>query len=683
MSNLNDSVQFLKGVGPKMASLLENLDITDIRSLLFYAPRRYINRNITEKEIIRDGEYVTILAEVIDTGEIRTRRGKTIFNALIKSGDDYYYAKWFNARFIRNSIKKGMLCLFSGKVNLRKGVGEMIHPEFEALDEEDKELIHTGRIVPVYPLTKGLTQKYMRKIVHRALTDYSSLIEETLPGSVIEKYDLDDIKHSLSSLHYPDNENDLQMAIKRFKYEELLIAGAVAAVRRRMFKVPTDKHYVFDSKLLDSFLKNLPFELTAEQKTAIEDIRKDLSSRYPMHRLLMGDVGVGKTLVAVIAMLYAASGGYQSALMAPTEVLAQQHYFKMKELLHGTDINVALITSSVKKNSRQLKGISDGDVNIVIGTHALIEDEVNFNNLKLVIIDEQHRFGVAQRNLLRKKGIVPDYLLMTATPIPRSMTMAMYGDMDITTIAKGPAQRKPIKTKWIAGSEENTAYDFASKLMKNGERCFVICPAIEETENEIESVEKNYNKLIKGRFSEFNVGKIYSKMKPDEKEQAMIMLKEGNLDALVGTTVIEVGIDVRDATCMIILGAERFGLSQLHQLRGRVGRGDKQSYCFLVSGDDISDESVMRLKTLASTNDGFKISEMDLKIRGPGEFWGTRQHGMPIFRFADFFEDRELLKQAFSDAAQICKADPNLLKNENKYVNIQVKRIMQDELKDI
>lgn len=683
MKNLNDSVQYLKGVGPKMSSVLQKLDIITTGDLLYYAPRRYINRKLSRKEIINDGDYVTLFGEIMDTGEVRTRKGWTIFNALFKSGDDYYYAKWFNTRYVKTSISKGTLCLLSGKISLKRGMGEIIHPEYEVFDDEDQELIHTGRIVPVYPLTKGITQKYMRKIIHNALNDYASLFQETLPSVLVEKYGFPDTEYCVKQLHYPDNDEMLNAALKRFKYEELLVAGAVVSVRRRMYRVHSEKGYVFDSPAVKDFISNLPFELTDDQKNANEEIKKDMFSEFPMHRLLMGDVGVGKTLVAVIAILNAASSGFQSALMAPTEVLAQQHYLKIQDMLSGTGIKTALITSSVKKGSRPLKAIADGEIDIVIGTHALIEDEVVFNKLRLVIIDEQHRFGVAQRNVLRRKADMPDYLLMTATPIPRSLSMVIYGDMDVTTIKNGPLHRKPVKTKWISSNDEEAAFKFASKLIKNNERCFVVCPAIEETENEIESVEKTYKKLVKGAFRDFKVGKIYSRMKTHEKEHAMLALENGELDVLVGTTVIEVGIDVKEATCMIIMGADRFGLSQLHQLRGRVGRDSTQSYCFLISSDDITEDSITRLKTLASTNDGFAISEMDLKIRGPGEFWGKKQHGLPLFRFADFFQDREMLNKAFSDARQLIENDPHLLKNDSKYVNIQVKRIMHYELKEI
>lgn len=653
MKSKSRDIRYIKGVGPKMAGLFNKLDIYTVHDLLFYPPFRYLNRKI-DSSIIKPEEYNTVVAEIMETGEIFTRNRKRIFNALAKTNDEYIYLKWFNNRYISNVLKEGQTIIASGKVKPGRGIYEMLHPAYEVLNDEDTELIHTGRIVPVYHLTEGLSQRYLRRTMHYALSEFSEDVYDDIPDSLEKQYDFMPLNEAIRNLHYPEDEAVLEQALQRFKYNELLEAGIKLAAMRKANHKKKEHCYKDNSVTGNELLQSLSFTLTDDQKKALNDICSDMGSPYSMNRLLMGDVGVGKTIVGLLAMLKAVDSGYQTALMAPTEVLAQQHYLKIKEYLNKTDVNIALMTASVKGKGEINDLIASGGVDIVIGTHALIEDSVIFNNLKMIIIDEQHRFGVMHREKLRSKANNPDYLIMTATPIPRSMSMMMYGDMDVSSIRQRPDIQKPVKTKWIASGEENIMYGFVEKLLNRGEKAFVVCPMIDnEKSDELHSVNKVYRMLEEKYLPGQKMGKIYSRLPQDEKDAVMHRLKNGEINLLVGTTVIEVGIDIKDATAIIIINAERFGLSQLHQLRGRVGRGKMQSYCFLVSSDKITDQGIERLKTIVNTNDGFEIAEMDMKMRGPGELWGTKQSGIPRFRFASVFDDYDLMKQAFTDARQL------------------------------
>ncbi|MCK4524557.1 ATP-dependent DNA helicase RecG [candidate division WOR-3 bacterium] len=677
-----DNVRYLRGVGPKRYILFKKLGIETVEDLLFYPPFKYLNREINNDEIIPD-KFNTILADVIETSETYTRKRMYIFSALVKSGNQYMYAKWFNNRYVKNTILAGEKVILSGKVNRGRGIYEMLYPVYEILDSSVDDLLHTGRIVPIYSLTSGLSQKYLRRIIHFAIKDCSEMLEEDLPNNIIKKYDFIDIKTTIKNLHFPENEEILSNAIKRLKFSELFHSGLVMAVRRKRNMVAKHHSYTDKSPSSHKLLKSIEFTLTTDQKNAVNDIKKDMHSIYPMNRMLMGDVGVGKTIVGLMAMLLAVDSGYQAAIMVPTEVLAQQHYSKISKMLKGMNIKVAILTSSIKKSERDMKSIEEGKTKIIIGTHALIENSVIFNNLKMIIIDEQHRFGVIQRNLMRGKGVHPDYLIMSATPIPRSMSMMIYGDLDISRIKEKPSMQKSIKTKWIASKDRSKMYEFVKKLLDDGQKCFVVCPLIEDGKlDELKSVNRVYNELKEGPFSSYKIGKIYSKLKQDEKELAMHNLETGKTHILVGTTVIEVGIDIKDATAVIIINAERFGLSQLHQLRGRVGRADLQSYCFLLSSSEISEKGIERLKIIANNSNGFDIAEMDLKMRGAGELWGKKQHGMPKFKFALIPDDYSVLKLAFKDAADLINEDPNLLQHDNKYVKLRLKRRLDDTLKE-
>ncbi|MEO0288610.1 MAG: ATP-dependent DNA helicase RecG [candidate division WOR-3 bacterium] len=681
-NNLFDSIKYLKGVGPKMAEILNQMGIHTKYDLLTYPPFRYIDRNIIEEDKIEEGDYITIFAQVIDCGEIFTRKGKYIFQALAKTKkENYFFLTWFNNRFIKNSIKKGDIALFSGKVRIKRGGFEILHPDFEIFQDDFFELINTGKIVPVYHTKSNITQKYLRKLVFNLLKDIDR-IDEDLPSDLLEQKNLIDLTQAIKNLHFPENEEKKEESLRRLKYGELFYAGLLVAKRKienRERRV--EKNYLLKSSLVERFLSSLDFELTDDQKRVINEILNDLKSDKPMNRLLMGDVGVGKTVVATIAMLYAVDSGYQTALMAPTEILAQQHYLKIKNWVENLKVDVELLTSSITENKRRYEQIKNGEIKIVIGTHALIGDDVVFKNLKFVIVDEQHRFGVIHRSSLKEKGVDVDYLVMTATPIPRSLSLAIYGDMDLSEIRQRPSMQKEIKTKWVSPEGIMKMYEFIRKRIDNGERVFIVCPAIEGgDEADYESVKKVYENLSKTYLKGYKLGIIHSKLSPKDREKVMEELKEGVIDVLVGTTIIEVGIDIKEATVMVILSAERFGLSQLHQLRGRVGRGDKQSFCFVVSSEDITDDAKKRLQVFSKYNDGFKISEYDLKLRGPGEIWGKRQSGIPVFKFANFFEDFDLMKEAFKDAENFLYSDMNLLKKENRVVKINLERRLNEKV---
>jgi len=681
LTSLYDSVQYAKGVGPKMAELLSKIGIDTIYDLISYPPFKYINREITIKKNFQNGEYITIVGEILDCKMTFTRRRMTIFTAVIKSENNYIYVKWFNNPYLQNTLKPKDVVVLSGVVKTKRGMYEMLHPEYEKFPEEDVELIHTGRIVPLYHLTKDLSQRWLRKVIKNAIDSHIDLFEEEVPEELNIKRGLIDIKFALKKIHYPRDSKEIERALEKMKYTELFYLGLKLAIKKEMMNEIGDFNYIKDPQTTGAFIEHLDFELTDDQKKAIKEIFADMKSSKAMNRLLMGDVGVGKTIVAVLAILYAIESGYQCALMVPTEVLAQQHYFKITKLLENMNIDIELLTSSIKENNRRLSQIESGEIKFVIGTHALIEDKVKFKNLKLVIIDEQHKFGVTHRSKLKSKGFICDYLVMTATPIPRSLSFVLYGDMNVSEIKEKPKMQKRIKTKWVSSKAIGKMYSFIEKRINAGESCFIVCPAINaDEEADMESVEKIYNEIHKKYLKTANMGKIHSHLPQNEKQSIMEKMNNKEIDVLVGTTVIEVGIDIKDATVMVILSSERFGLSQLHQLRGRVGRDYKQSYCFLVSGERINEEGIKRLRTIANTNDGFEIAEMDLRMRGIGEAWGKKQSGIPQFRYADWFDDYHLMKIAFSDASEIISCDRNLLNQKNKCVKINLTRKNIDEI---
>lgn len=696
---LETDIRYLKGIGEKRSQALRDVGVEKLIDLLYYAPIKYIDRSTVVSvarlkrnwwEFSYKSSAVTFIGRVVDKKILVSSSGKEILEVVIDDGTGKLSCTWFNKiEYFKRQFDIGDLVAVFGKPVTFKGKINLVHPEFDFLTEADSINIHTGRIVPVYPSTSklkslGLNTLKLREMISEVINNYIDYVEETLPEKILTKYDLVPLNLAIKSIHFPETHIDLQLALKRLKFEELFFLQLLLA--RKHYELKHFEKGISFKKIGDlvhGFSKILPFKLTEAQRRVIREIWNDMKSDRPMNRLLQGDVGSGKTIVALIAMLIAVDNGYQSAFMAPTEILAEQHYATFLSLLDSLPVKVRLLTGSLKPKEKKeiLNEIENGEAQIIIGTHALIQERVNFKNLGLVVIDEQHRFGVMQRASLIEKGYNPDVLIMTATPIPRTLAFTLYGDLDVSIIDEMPKKRK-VKTEVLPDTERERVYEFIRAKLKEGHQAYIVYPLIEESEKlDLESAIENYIRLKNEVFPEFSVGLIHGKMPGTERQEIMLAFKEGKIQILVATTVIEVGIDIPNATIMVIENAERFGLAQLHQLRGRIGRGEKQSYCFLIvksnlvrktSNDalfeyEVNDEvkAIERVKIIASTMDGFKIAEKDLELRGPGEFFGTKQSGFIKFKFADISKDRELLELARSEAFAIIKEDPDLSKPEH------------------
>ncbi|WP_072263656.1 ATP-dependent DNA helicase RecG [Candidatus Kryptobacter tengchongensis] len=696
---LETDIRYLKGIGEKRSQALRDVGVEKLIDLLYYAPIKYIDRSTVVSvarlkrnwwEFSYKSSAVTFIGRVVDKKILVSSSGKEILEIVIDDGTGKLSCTWFNKiEYFKRQFDIGDLVAVFGKPVTFKGKINLVHPEFDFLTEADSINIHTGRIVPVYPSTSklkslGLNTLKLREMISEVINNYIDYVEETLPEKILAKYNLLPLNLAIKSIHFPETHIDLQLALKRLKFEELFFLQLLLA--RKHYELKHFEKGISFKKIGDlvhGFSKILPFKLTEAQRRVIREIWNDMKSDRPMNRLLQGDVGSGKTIVALIAMLIAVDNGYQSAFMAPTEILAEQHYATFLSLLDSLPVKVRLLTGSLKPKEKKeiLNEIENGEAQIIIGTHALIQERVNFKNLGLVVIDEQHRFGVMQRASLIEKGYNPDVLIMTATPIPRTLAFTLYGDLDVSIIDEMPKKRK-VKTEVLPDTERERVYEFIRAKLKEGHQAYIVYPLIEESEKlDLESAIENYIRLKNEVFPEFSVGLIHGKMPGTERQEIMLAFKEGKIQILVATTVIEVGIDIPNATIMVIENAERFGLAQLHQLRGRIGRGEKQSYCFLIvksnlirktSNDalfeyEVNDEvkAIERVKIIASTMDGFKIAEKDLELRGPGEFFGTKQSGFIKFKFADISKDRELLELARSEAFAIIKEDPDLSKPEH------------------
>ncbi|MCK4574771.1 ATP-dependent DNA helicase RecG, partial [candidate division WOR-3 bacterium] len=666
------------------------LGITKIGDIFYHIPRLYIDRSTIIKIInAKSGKTATILGEVVSFESRRSRKRFEIQTALIKDDSEgMLFLQWFNQPYLKKIIKKGEKIMASGEVTFYKGK-QMVHPDFEIITDELSQKLHTGRIVPFYPLTEGMIQKRIRRIIDNGISLYLDLVEETLPEGIIFKEKLLPLKEAIYKIHRPTKSSDTKSAKERFIFEELFYLELLLALRKKRLKAQISKVQIKENgTLVRNFMKLLDFELTNDQKNVVKEIRDDFLSGKPMHRMLQGDVGSGKTVVAIIASLIIIESGYQVALMAPTEILAEQHYLNVGKTLESIGVKNTLLVSGVKAKEKKeiYDSLENGEINLVFGTHALIEDVVQFKNLGLVIIDEQHRFGVLQRAKLLEKGDTSHFLVMTATPIPRTLSMTLYGDLDISTIKEMPPGRKEIVTRWTGEKNRKKLYDFIREKIQEGDQCFIIYPLVEESEKiDLKAATEMYHHLKKNVFKTEGVGLLHGRMKTEEKEEVMNTFRNKEIMILVSTTVIEVGIDMPDATIMVIEHPERFGLAQLHQMRGRVGRSDKKSYCILFSPYHISDEAKERLKTIESTRDGFKIAEKDLQIRGPGEFFGTKQHGLPDLKFSDIIIDWKTLERARKRAFEIIDQDPQLLTEENKRVRERYleKYKLKDKLGDV
>ncbi len=675
---LDDSVQYLKGIGPERAKALRSVGIETIEDLLYYIPRRYLDRStILPISEVKVGSTSTVVGRVAAFGMARTKRPQ--FQVILKDKTGFIRLLWFSKlRWVKNLFEENDLVVASGQVTLYRGL-QMIHPEFEIISKKSDgeitngELIHTGRVIPLYPSTAELKKvrldsRGFRRVLKLLLDDVPSVLKETLPPELIVDLKLLPLQEAIRKIHFPDDMKSAKEAKARLAFDELFYMELMLALRKK--RVHREEGIAFHKpgSLVRKLLEMLPFQLTEAQRRVLKEISADMTSKVSMHRLLQGDVGSGKTIVALLAMLMAVDSGYQCALMAPTEILAEQHFITIHQMLESLKMRVDLLTSSLSKSERRgvLQRIKNGDTRVVIGTHALIQEKVEFFKLGLVVIDEQHRFGVMQRARLKQKGGSPDVLVMTATPIPRSLALTVYGDLDVSVIDALPPGRKPVKTSIFTDSSRSKVYEFLEKELDKGHQAYIVYPLVEESEKaDLKAATESYRFLKEEIFPHRRVALLHGRIKSREREKIMQAFRNREYDLLVATTVIEVGVDVPNATVMVIEHAERFGLSQLHQLRGRIGRGTDQSFCLLVANPPLSQESEKRLKAMSLTNDGFKISEIDLKLRGPGEFFGTRQHGLPELKIADIIADHKLLYQARNWAFKIIQEDPGLTQRNN------------------
>lgn len=662
-------IQFVKGVGPQRAKLLARLDIKTVEDALYYLPCRYEDRrNLKKIFSLMPGKTETVAVKVV-SGEIISRPGSRlkIFELILSDGTGMLRAKWFNQPYMKRLFRANQKVILNGVVkqnSYTRGGFEMDSPEYEFSDDSDQP-IHTSRIVPVYRTTSGLSTKALRSIINSVLNAFECQIEDPMPQRILLKYCLPSLKESIFNSHFPDQATDIECLdkgscdfIRRLAFDEFFKLELGIAILKNRETRKRGISFEPNGELVRRLLEQIPFELTGAQKKVYNDILQDMKRPYPMNRLIQGDVGCGKTVVALMAMLTAVECGYQAALMAPTEVLAGQHYLRMHRLAENLGLRICILSGSRK--DRPVELISSGDINIVVGTHALIQEGVNFKKLGLAVIDEQHRFGVMQRASLRMKAQNPDVLVMTATPIPRTLSMTLYGDLDYSVIDEMPSGRSPVITRIFNNSQKHLIYNAISEEVKKGRQVYVVYPVIEESENSDLKSAIAGKTAIERLFPDFSIGLIHGKMKPADREAVMSSFAGREIDILVSTTVIEVGVDVPNATMMLIVHAERFGLSQLHQLRGRVGRGGDQSYCFLLGYAPYSEDAGRRLNIMVESSDGFRISEEDLGIRGPGEFLGTKQSGMPDLKIASLVRDSKLLELARKEAFNIVMEDPEL-----------------------
>jgi len=676
-TRLDSSVTALRGVGPRQSKRLTRLGIHTIRDMLYFFPRRHDDysqlKSINRLEL---GEDVTIMGRVQDASVHETRGGAILFKAHLTDGTDVIEVTWFNQPYLANRIKPGQQIVVSGQVDEYMGRLCFTSPTWEPLEEE---LLHTARLVPVYSLTSGVGARWLRGLMKRTVDYWSKRLPDHLPASVREEENLLDLEAAIVQAHFPDSKRLLEQAYHRLAFDELFVLQIGLLHRRYLWRSEPGRPVLVDDPTLHSFIRSLPFELTHAQQRALQQIVDDLRSNQSMNRLLQGDVGSGKTVVAAAAMALTVKTGAQAAMMAPTEILAEQHYNTLSRLFAAwpsCSPNVRLLTGGVTGQEREdvYAGLADGSVEVVVGTHALIQEGVRFNRLALAVVDEQHRFGVRQRAAMRQKGYNPHLLVMTATPIPRSLELTIWGHVDVSVIDEMPPGREPVVTRLILPKERERAYGFVRSQVEKGHQAFIICPLVEESDKiEAKAAVEEYGRLQKNVFPDLRLGLLHGRLKGEEKDATMAQFARGELDILVATAVVEVGIDVPNATVMLIEGADRFGLAQLHQFRGRVGRGEHASYCLLLS-ESASPQAQERLRAVEATNDGFVLAQKDLEMRGPGEFLGTRQSGFPELKLASV-TDLPLVEVAREAARRFFETDPELADPDNRLLARQVAQL--------
>ena len=697
--SLGDDVTRLRGVSKQNPSKLKRLGVGKVRDLLYLFPHRHNDfANVRKVSHLEPGQEQTVIATVWEASETRAGPRRRSTQAVLGDDTGNVRAIWFNQPWMARNLRSGTQVVISGKVSLFRGQMVFESPEYELMQGQE-ELVHTGRLVPVYPSTEGLPQRTLRRLVKQALDACVSQVPEFLPQDLIHRTGLVGLQNAVAQAHYPDSLSDWKAARRRLAFDELFLLQLAVLHRKREWQeegqgIPLE----VDPAPLNAFLDSLPFSLTASQSSVLHEILEDLKKDTPMSRLLQGDVGSGKTVVAAAALLVAAFNGHQGALMVPTEILAEQHFLTVSRLLSGVTqalreehltsvrldgmnrpITIGLLLGSLPKRAKDEvhQRVADGDVDILIGTQALIQAGVEIPKLALVVVDEQHRFGVMQRASLREKGPRPHLLAMSATPIPRSLALTLYGDLDMSTIDEMPPGRHKIRNRWVDPDKRGAAYSFIRKEVQEGRQAFIVCPLVEESEAiQSRAAMEEHERLTTQVFPDLRLGLLHGRMALSEKEQVMDLFHRGELAILVSTPVVELGIDVSNATVMLIDGADRFGLSQLHQFRGRVGRGPHQSYCLLLA-DSPGEEARERLRTVERVHDGFQLAEEDLRLRGPGDYMGTRQSGLPNLRVASI-TDRDILALARREAARLLESDPHLSKAENAALGEHLNRYEAD-----
>ncbi|WIF94597.1 ATP-dependent DNA helicase RecG [Caminicella sporogenes] len=674
MFGLDDKIEKIKGIGPKKAAYFSKIGIKNIVDLIYYFPKSYENkRNIKNLSSVSDGEKATIVARICDEPqEFNKNKKLKVLRVLVSDNTKKGYVTFFNSPYLKNIFKKDEVFYFYGKIEIKNNYIQIKHPEFKNIKKCKLEEFAT--IQPVYGLTKGISQNDIINLQKRILLESNIKLEEYLPSYILNKNRICDINFAIKNIHFPTSIKALKVAKYRLVFEELFFLQLGLFIIKKQY-ISSNKGVRYDvPHEFYELINNFPFQLTNAQKKVIKDIIKDVSSGKVMNRLVQGDVGSGKTIVALLSMYLAYLNGYQSALMTPTEILAEQHFRTFEKILNPVGVNIGLLTRSVKDKDEVLNKIKSGKLNIIIGTHAIIQDNIEFHNLGLVVTDEQHRFGVRQRSFLKQKGKNINMIVMTATPIPRTLSLILYGDLDISIIDELPPGRKYIKTYSINEKKLPKLYKFIKSQIQEGRQAYIVCPLVEDSENiKAKSAVNLYKELKDNHFKFNNIGLIHGKMDSVKKDEVMQKFKSGKLDILVSTTVIEVGINVPNATVIVIQNAERFGLAQLHQLRGRVGRGKYQSYCFLVTSNT-SKNTKERMKIMENTNNGFIIAEKDLELRGPGDFFGTRQHGLPELKIANLFKHADILKIAQNEARNIVDNFNDLNDEERRKFFIKVKK---------
>lgn len=672
--HLDSPVQYIKGIGPKRALYFSKIGVESVQDLMRLVPRRYVDYSTVMRiRDVRINDDATVIGTIQAIEARRTRKRMNLMTIQLRDSTGSIVVKWFNRPDLRKRFNTGDSLLVSGKVTFYR-THQFINPLYEIIGEEEHGQHVKGAIIPIYPLTEGLSIWDIRRAVEIALDECLNETKETLPRFLIERNALLPLRQALRCLHFPDNMEEARAARERLVYDEFFFFELTLARRKASSQHRAGISFQVRETLTKKFMQGLPFTMTPGQTKAIKEIVEDMARDVPMNRLLQGDVGSGKTVVSLYAILVAIENDYQTVLMAPTEILAEQHYLVLQELLAAIGIKPYLLTGSIKGKDRNLilHDIAGGKAMLVLGTHALIEEDIAFKKLGLVVVDEQHRFGVMQRAALVSKGMDPDFLVLSATPIPRTLALTLYGDLDISIIKDKPPKRGKVITRIVKSKEKRSTFAFVREVLAKGHQAFVICPVIEKSDTtELRSVQEATEE-IKEAFPDFSVGVIHGRLNTADRMQIMNDYRLGRIAILVATTVVEVGVDIPNATIMIIEHPERFGLAQLHQLRGRIGRGAQQSYCFLMMNRYLQADTYERVEFFASNNDGFALAQKDIKLRGPGEILGKRQHGLPDLNIGDLEQDQGLLFRARDDAFELIKQDPDLVLAQNQTARVQL-----------